>query len=109
MTAKSVWAVSTSGPDWTDVEMAMRAVGACHTGVVTVMFSPLGIGSTGGFSIDTYMSLDVLPGSSIPARVGIQSQWPCIECKDLAAHLLGQIYRLDYEMSKVYEQKELWK
>jgi hypothetical protein len=108
VTAKKVWAVSTNGPDWTDLEMAMRAVGGCHSGVVTVTLSPLGIGATGGFSIDTYMNLDVLPGSSLPMRVGIQSQWPCIECRDLAAHLLGQIYRLDYEMSKVYETSALW-
>lgn len=100
---------STNGPDWTDVEMMMRAMGSLHSGRVGLTILPLGIGSSGGLSIACSMMFDVLPGSSLPAVVSTESTWPCNSHADLVAHVFGGLHRLDFEISKVYSNEVLWK
>jgi len=109
MAAKSQWAKSTNGPDWTDIETLMRAISALHTGHVNVAFSPRGIGSSGGLHIALSILLDVLPGSSLPAVIMAESEWPCAENHDLCAHVFEGLYQLDYQVGEVYKQEELWK
>lgn len=109
MTAKKQWAKSTNGPDWTDVETLMRAIGGLHSGHVGLCLSPSGTGASGGLKIDLVMRFDVLPGSSLPAVVTAESDWPCPEGHDLAAHIFQGLYQLDYQISEVYKQESLWK
>lgn len=103
------WAVSSNGPDAMDVETFMRAMGALHSGVVTLAFGPVGIGPNGGLLTTAEMAFAVLPGSQLPAVVGATSHWPCNQCKSFMGHLYHLLHGLDVEVQKVYEQSELWK
>jgi hypothetical protein len=98
-----------SGPDWTDVEMMLRALSALHSGHAGVTILPLGIGSTGGLSVSCSMMFDVLPGSSLPEHVSTESTWPCNSHASLAQHVFAGLHELDFEISKVYNQESLWK
>lgn len=106
---KRVWVKSSNGPDETDVEMMMRAMSALHSGHVAVMFSPAGIGSTGGVVVGAAMNFDVLPGSSLPAAVMAEGLYPCKECKTFWGHVFSVLHALDYKISEVYQQESLWK
>lgn len=108
MTRKLGWQESSTGPDWIDVEMLMRAIGGLHTGHVAVIVSADGIGATGGVDVAASMLFDVLPGSSLPANVAVHKVWPCATHKTLAAHAFSLLHELDVEIGKVYEQKALW-
>jgi len=109
MTVKQGWEKSTNGPDWIDVEMLMRALGGLHSGHVGLIFSPHGTGSSGGLDVAASMLFDVLPGSSIPVHVAVNTTWPCTEHKTLAAHAFNALHELDFEVSKVYQTEALWK
>lgn len=100
---------STNGPDWTDVEMMLRAMSSLHSGHAGVTLLPLGIGSSGGLSVSCSMMFDVLPGSSLPAHVATESRWPCNSHSSLAQHVFAGLHALDFEISKVYNQESLWK
>lgn len=106
---KKRWAVSSTGPDWTDVEIAMRVLGALHSGRVSVVFSPSGLGGNGGLNTSVRMEFDVLPGSSIPAVVNVDGRFPCPDCKTLEGHIFAGVYRLDHAIAKEFENAELWK
>jgi hypothetical protein len=109
VTAKDGWEKSTSGPDWIDVEMLMRAIGGLHSGHVALILSPVGIGSSGGLDVAASMLFDVLPGSSLPATVAVHTSWPCNTHKTLAAHSFSLMHDLDYEIGKVYKNEAIWK
>jgi hypothetical protein len=108
MTVKKGWEKSTNGPDWTDVEMIMRAISAVHGGHVALVFSPNGTGATGGLDVAASMIFDVLPGSLLPATVATSSVWPCSTHKTLAAHAFDALHRLDFEIGKAYKSEPLW-
>jgi hypothetical protein len=97
-----------NGPDLTDVETLMRAIGSLHTGTVGVVFSPRGIGSSGGVEVSCAMNFDVLPGSALPPVVMVTSQWPCADGHDFWSHVFDGLYKLDFEISKVYKNEDLW-
>ena len=98
-----------SGPDWTDVEMMMRAMSSLHSASVGLTLLPRGIGATGGLSVGANCIFDVLPGSSIPQAVTLTKDWPCSQHADLASHCFALLHELDYEISKVYKDEALWK
>lgn len=100
-------AKSTNGPDWTDVEMAIRAIDGVHLGKTTVTISPEGIGSTGGLLIDLRTVWPVLDGSHELREVVSSSRYPCKDCSSLEAHLLGGIYRHDFSIGEAYQQRFL--
>lgn len=108
MTRKLGWEEPSTGPDWTDVEMLMRAIGGLHSGHVAVIVSPDGIGSTGGVDVAASIIFDALPGSSLPSSVVAHSVWPCKTHKTLAAHAFSVLHDLDVEISKVYRNEALW-
>jgi hypothetical protein len=108
MSRKTGWEEPTTGPDWVDVEMLLRALGALHTGHAAVIVSPDGIGSSGGVEVAASMLFDVLPGSSLPDSVVVHRRWPCDTHKTLAAHAFSLLHELDYQISKVYNQESLW-
>ena len=86
---------STGGPDWTDIEMMLRAIDAATHGKTGVLLSPRGIGGTGGLSIDVVSSLARLPGSSEPGDLVTSSHWPCAEGCSLETHIFGGLYKHD--------------
>ena len=108
MGGKRLWAKSTNGPDWTDIEMMLRAMGALHSGSAGLTLLPDGIGSSGGLSVAASMMFDVLPGSSIPPCVSVVKRWPCAQHATLEGHCFALLHELDFKISQVYEQKELW-
>ena len=99
---------STSGPDWTDVEMMMRAMSSLHSGAVGLTFLPRGIGANGGLGVGASIMFDVLPGSSIPESVNLIKDWPCTQHADLAGHCFALLHELDFKISQTYEQAILW-
>lgn len=109
MTRKVGWEEPSTGPDWTDVEMLMRAIEGLHSAHVAVIVSPDGIGSSGGVDVAASAIFDVLAGSQLPATVVARKGWPCSTHKTLAAHAFSLLHELDYEISRVYQNEELWK
>jgi|SRR6267142_650027 len=93
---------STNGPDVTDLEVAMRAVGALHSGAVRVTITPTTGQGSGGLIVDVAMIFDVLPGSSLPSEAHAVSGWPCPNCADFIGHLYSGLVRLDWEIEKMY-------
>jgi|SRR5215207_4391619 len=100
---------STIGPDWIDIETMSRAMSALHSGHVGVTILPRGIGASGGLSISCSIMFDVLPGSSLPPVVSTESSWPCNEHLTVESHIFAGLHRLDFEISKVYKNEDLWK
>jgi hypothetical protein len=99
----------TNGPGWIDVEMMLRSLSSLHSGHAGFTVLPRGTGATGGLSVACSIMFDLLPGSSLPEIVSTESSWPCNDHADLAAHVFAGLHRLDYEISKVYNQESLWK
>ena len=109
LTAKKGWEKSTNGPDWTDVEMLMRAIAGLHSGHVAVIVSPDGIGSSGGVNVVASILCDVLPGSQLPPSIQVCKVWPCNTHATLAAHAFSLLHDLDYQIGQTYENESLWK
>jgi len=108
MANKKEWARATNGPDWTDVEMMMRAMSALHSGEVGWTCLPRGIGSTGGLSVAVSIMFTTLPGSALPACISVVKDWPCTQHKDLAAHVFALLHQLDYKIGQTYKNEVLW-
>jgi len=109
MTRKIGWEEPMKGPDWMDVESLMRAIGGLHSAHVALVISPDGIGSSGGIEVAASAIFDRLSGSALPTDVGIVKAWPCNTHKTLAAHAFALLHELDYAISQVYQNEELWK
>lgn len=109
MTSKTGWEKPSNGPDWTDVESLMRAIGCLHSGDVALIVSPAGNGFSGGVDVAASVIFSVLPGSSLPESVVAREGWPCDQHTTLAAHALSLLYQLDFKISEVYKQESLWK
>lgn len=107
MTAKKGWEKSTNGPDWMDVESALRAIDGIHSGVTTVTISTLGTGSSGGLQLEIITRWPNVPGAEGVSEVSSKSSWPCSECSTLVGHLMGGIYRHDFNIGEAYVQKRL--
>lgn len=108
MSRKKGWEDSSKAPDWIDCETLMRAIGGLHSAHVALVISPDGIGSTGGVDVAASAILDVLPGSRLPANVGVNGKWPCGTHSTLASHCFSLLYDLDHAIGKVYTQEALW-
>jgi len=108
MTSKRGWEKSTSGPDWVDVEMLMRALEGLHSAHVALVVSPAGTGSTGGVNVAASAVFDVLPGSALPASVTVQKDWPCNGHATLVGHCFNALHELDYRIGQTYKSERLW-
>lgn len=102
-----MWHGSMTGPDETDLQAAMRAIGTLHSGVVTVTITPIGGSPNGGLLLRVCIHLTVLPGSSLPSTVAVESKWPCADCKTLVGHLWGQMIVLDHAVEMTWNQLPL--
>jgi hypothetical protein len=103
------WAKSTNGPDWIDVEKFLRELSTLHSGEAGLTVLPLGIGANGGLSVAATMFFRVLPGSSIPPAVSVIKHWPCTAHSEFVGHCYALLIDLDWEISKVYKNEDLWK
>jgi hypothetical protein len=108
VTKKAGWEEPSTGPDWIDVEILMRAIGGLHTAHVALVVSPFGIGATGGLEVTANALFDLLPGSALPEGVGVTKRWPCVTHKTFAAHAFALLHELDFAISKVYQNESLW-
>ena len=104
---KAQWAKSTNGPDWMDLEAAMRALGELTDGTVMVSFSPRGIGSTGGLqcAVTWHPKVDRVDGNL--EMIVTESYWPCAEGCTLEGHILAGIYILDSDLAERMRQREI--
>lgn len=109
MTRSDQWESASNGPDWTDVEMLMRAIGSIHSAHVALVVSPLGSGFDGGVMVVASALFELLPGSALPPAVQVEKAWPCNTHRTLGAHSFALLHELDYAISKVYKNEELWK
>ena len=109
MTVKTGWEKSSSGPDWIDVEMLMRALEGIHSAHVAVIVSPAGTGSSGGVCVAASAIFDLLPGSALPPTVAVTKVWPCNSHATLLGHAFALLHELDYQIGKVYTNEALWK
>lgn len=99
----------TNGPDEIDVMSMMAALSALHSGHVDLNMSLDGNGFVPLAVVRIVMHFDVLPGSSLPPEVAVESKWPCKAHKTLWACVYNGLHVLDHEVSKVYNQEQLWK
>lgn len=96
----------TSGPDWQDVETAMRAVGSIHGGMVSLTILPWGAGATGGLRIAIAYSPDVEQIGEGQVLTLSESAWPCKEGCTLEGHVFSGIYALDFQLTLERENKK---
>lgn len=105
---KAQWAKSSNGPDWTDVEMGLRALDAVFGGRTTVTISPEGISSSGGLIIQIATLFENVPGGLEPTLIVSESKWPCKQCATFPGHVLGGIYKQDFNIGEAHQQSRLW-
>lgn len=109
MPVKREWHAASNGPDVLDVTMIMNAIGTLHSAHVALVVSP---GQTSsGSPVDLAMSalFDVLPGSSLPAAVGVHSTWPNSKGTSFWGECYNLAWTLDHQISLEYQNEELWK
>ena len=97
----------TTGPDWMDIEVMLRALDGIHSGRTRLAISAAGAGSTGGLLITITTDFDALPGGRQFPQVVSVSEYPCKQCRRLEDHIFGGLYQHDVNIGKAYEQMEL--
>ena len=107
MGAKS-WEKSSSGPDWTDVLITMKAIEEFHSVSVTFTLVPgVFAGPAGMLTIAVRsVSKDAsIMGSVVLAMSG---EWPCKDHQSMEACVYAGLLTIDGTLSsKVWEQKTL--
>jgi hypothetical protein len=104
MTAKRQWAVSTSGPDWTDVAMLMSAIQGVHNCRVGLAITAPTDGHNGGLKIVVEAKFDVLPSSDLPKVVRAEGTWPSGRARTISGLAYSLVLDLDYNIGRAYEQ-----
>lgn len=102
------WRDATSGPDCLDVMTILQALGTLHSGHVALIVSPGGTGSPTSVDMAMSMLLDVLPGSALPAAIGVHAEWPNRSGTSFWGECYKLAWYLDEEISKVYQNEKLW-
>jgi len=101
------WEKHGNGPDWMDIEAALRAIDHTHLGKTGVLISPAGTGATGGLHLVLCTTWDVVPDGHSIACVESESSWPCPEGCTLPGHILAGIYKHDFAIGEAYQQRFL--
>lgn len=107
MVAKKQWAVSTNGPDWTDVAMLMNAIQGVHNCRVELRLIVASEGHNGGLRMECEACFSVLPHSDLPKRVTVNATWPTGRARTLPGLAYSLVLDLDYSIGKAYEQMGL--
>jgi len=103
------WAIGGEVPDWMDVEMALRAVDAVHSGTTMVTIAALGSGVNGGLCVRLTTTFEVLDGSPAIKEVMSERDTTSHTNDYLPAFILGGIYAHDFALSQAYQQRFLFK
>jgi len=106
---KKEWRESSDGPDIMDVMTMIGALEALHSAHVALIVSPHGTGSGIGADINLNAIFEVLPGSSLPAGVGVGIEYPGKYGESFWGMVYSLCWKLDEEISKVYKNESLWK
>ena len=96
-----------SGPDWTDVEAAMRACQESSAGAVSLTILPRGTGSTGGLRVALAWSPKLEAVGGQEEIVLSESMWPCPQGCTLPEHVYSGIAVLDYRIADMIERGEI--
>lgn len=99
MDRKAKWRVSTNGPDWMDLEAAMRAIASLSAGVVGLTILPLGIGASGGLRLVASWAPQLASVDGDEEMVIAESSWPCPEGCTFEGHALAGLYALDAKLA----------
>jgi len=97
----------TNGPDWTDVATMMSALESLHECSVSLTVITGGQGHNGRLTITMLATFAVLPGTELARTIVVSSTWPCVSCRELAAHVYGGLYKLDFAIGEAYQQRFL--
>jgi len=95
------------GPDWIDLEMMMRALQGVYQCRVAVMFSPAGIGSTGGGTVTVRADFDVAPGGSAAEPTTVEAHWPEMYARTIEGLVFDLLWKLDWKISQDTKVKSL--
>lgn len=96
-----------SGPDWTDLEMMMRALEGVHACDVVLTFSPAGIGSTGGATLTALAHFDAVPGGSLIEPMKVEGHWPEMYGRTIEGLAFDLLWKLDWKISEAWKTKSL--
>lgn len=98
---------STIGPEFTDVAMFLSALDALH-GCRTELIITAGLnGKNGSMDVKLVSSFPVASGRPETQLVESTSEFPCVECSNLAMHIYNGLYRHDFAISQAYENKSI--
>jgi hypothetical protein len=109
MSVNKVWRASSNGPDLLDCTAMMSAIGTLHSAKVACIVSPDGIGSPTSVDVALSALFETLPGSALDGGVALHATWPDSEGRSFWGLVYDLLYKLDNEISKVYQNEELWK
>jgi len=96
----------TNGPDWTDVEIYLRALDVLHGVRTTVTISADGIGGTGGLRVVISSTLPRIEETGAELVVETGRSWPCKSCGGLSEHVYNGLYIHDYAIGEGYQQQK---
>lgn len=96
-----------TGIGMTDVAAMMKAVEAMHTCHVEFTVQTRGMGVDGSLRIECAAVFDVLPGSDLPKRVGVEHFWPSKAVSTYDGLCYNLLWQLDYAIQQAYEQMPL--
>lgn len=107
MGRKRLWAKSSNGPDWTDIEVALRAVGTLTPGIVSLTVFPRGAGVNGGVTLALAWSPSLASVDGEEQIVLTESVWPCPEGCTFEGHVFAGIVGLDAKLEMLSARGEL--
>jgi hypothetical protein len=100
------WRKSTNGPDWTDIEATLRAIGNMHAGVVSLTILPRGIGATGGLRVVTSYAESIESVQGPDDIFCSETEWPCPEGCTFEGHVYAQLIGLDFALEMMRTEKK---
>jgi hypothetical protein len=98
---------SSNGPDMTDIAMMTGALETLHECRVSFTATTLGTGHEGILHLRLCATFNVLPGSSHPETVEVNSQWPNMMGTALEGTWFRGLYDLDFAIGEAYQQRFL--
>lgn len=102
------WENPSHGPDWTDVAVAMKAVGDFHQCLIILSMSA-GV-FDGGALYGSLCARSVSEDASVLGQpiLALALEYPCKTHKELASCVFAAVYQMDVELSKkVWKQSNM--
>lgn len=106
---KSVWRVSSNGPDWMDVLTYMREVEKSHACTVYVAMQPDGPTNAHAWHVSVVAVLPVLDKRGQQVCVAMCGSFPCRDHKTVEALAFALVAKVDWTIgSENYVQGSLF-